>query len=164
MKKIINPWLDLVKDGYNCFGCAPCNPFGLKMEFYEDGDEIVSFWNSSDNYQGWLHTLHGGIQSAIMDEIAAWVMARKLQRAGMTTNLDIKFKKPVPTGPDVRIEVRAHIKEMKRNFAFMSARIIYQGEVCSEAEMTYYCFSPEKSASAFYFKGCEVEDDGSSGE
>ena len=36
MKKIINPWEGL--DGYMCFGCAPNNPLGLHMEFFEDGD------------------------------------------------------------------------------------------------------------------------------
>lgn len=158
MKKIKNPWLDLVKDGYNCFGCAPTNPLGLKMEFYEDGDDIVSYWHADDNYQGWLHTLHGGIQATIMDEIAAWVMARKLQCAGMTTHMDMKYRKPVPTGPDVTLEVRGRIKEMKRNFAFISTQIIHDGNVCSEAELTYYCFSKEKSASDFYFKGCDVEE------
>ncbi len=158
MKKVINPWLDLVKDGYNCFGCAPTNRLGLKMEFYEDGDELVSFWNSSDDYQGWLHTLHGGIQATLMDEIAAWIMARKLQCAGMTIRLDMKYRKPVPTGEGITLEVRGSIKEMKRNFAVIEARIIYGGEICSEAEMTYYCFSKEKSASDFYFRGCEVED------
>ena len=35
MKKIINPWKGL--EGYNCFGCAPNNEAGVKMEFYEDG-------------------------------------------------------------------------------------------------------------------------------
>ena len=42
MKKIINPWRD--HPGYNCFGCCPDNPIGLHMEFYEDGDYIVSKW------------------------------------------------------------------------------------------------------------------------
>ena len=40
MKKIINPWEGL--DGYMCFGCAPNNPLGLHMEFFEDGDDIVT--------------------------------------------------------------------------------------------------------------------------
>ena len=40
MKKIINPWEGL--DGYMCFGCAPNNPQGLHMEFFEDGDDIVA--------------------------------------------------------------------------------------------------------------------------
>ena len=57
MKKIINPWEGL--DGYMCFGCAPSNPMGLHMEFYEDGDDIVAYWEPEAHYQGWLNTLHG---------------------------------------------------------------------------------------------------------
>ena len=49
MKKIINPWIDLTDKGYNCFACAPNNPYGLKMEFYEDGDDIVSIWTPGGN-------------------------------------------------------------------------------------------------------------------
>ena len=30
MKKIINPWKGM--EGYNCFGCAPNNEAGVKME------------------------------------------------------------------------------------------------------------------------------------
>ena len=48
MKKIINPWKG--KEGYNCFGCAPANPVGVKMEFYEDGDDIVSQWHLQASY------------------------------------------------------------------------------------------------------------------
>ncbi len=96
------------------------------------------------------------MQATLEDGIAAGVIARKLQWAGMTTNQEIKYRKPVPTGPGIRQEGRAHIREIKRNFAFVSAKILYEGNVCSEAEMTYYCFSPEKSASDFYFSGCEV--------
>ena len=51
MKKIINPWEGL--DGYMCFGCAPSNPMGLHMEFYEDGDDIVAYWEPEAHYQGW---------------------------------------------------------------------------------------------------------------
>ena len=40
MRKLKNPWLGI--DGYNCFGCAPHNPYGLKMEFYVDGHCAVS--------------------------------------------------------------------------------------------------------------------------
>ena len=29
-------------DGYHCYGCDPNSPQGLRMEFYENGDEIVS--------------------------------------------------------------------------------------------------------------------------
>ena len=95
MKKIINPWEGL--DGYMCFGCAPNNPLGLHMEFFEDGDDIVAFWKPQGTYQGWLRTLHGGIQTTLMDELAGWVVLRKLQTSGVTSRLDAKFMKSIST-------------------------------------------------------------------
>ena len=158
MKKIKNPWIDLTDKGYNCFACAPSNPCGLKMEFYEDGDDIVSLWTPGDNYQGWLDTLHGGIQATLMDEIGGWIIARKFQTSGMTTNLNIKYKKPIPTGKDVTIEIRGRVKEVKRMFVFIEAEIRYDGEVRSSAEMTYYTFSKEVAEKDFMFTGCELEE------
>lgn len=157
MKKIKNPWIDLTDKGYNCFACAPSNPCGLKMEFYEDGDDIVSLWTPGDNYQGWLDTLHGGIQATLMDEIGGWIIARKFQTSGMTTNLNIKYKKPIPTGKDVTIEIRGRVKEVKRMFVFIEAEIRYDGEVRSSAEMTYYTFSKDIAEKDFMFTGCELE-------
>lgn len=45
MKKIINPWKGL--EGYNCFGCAPNNEVGVRMEFYEDSEEIRKYLETS---------------------------------------------------------------------------------------------------------------------
>ncbi len=158
MKKIINPWLGLTDKGYNCFACAPTNPCGLKMEFYEDGDDIVSIWTPGDNYQGWLDTLHGGIQATLLDEIGGWIIARKFQTSGMTTNLNIKYKKPIPTGKEIKIEIRGRVKEVKRMFVFIEAEIRYEGEVRSSAEMTYYTFPKDVAEKDFLFSGCEVEE------
>lgn len=71
-------------EGYNCIGCSPDNPFGLHLCFYEDGDDIVTTWKPSPLYQGWLDTLHGGIQALLLDEVCGWVVTRKLQTAGVT--------------------------------------------------------------------------------
>ena len=128
------------------------------MEFYEDGDDVVCIWEAGDNYQGWLKTLHGGIQATLMDELGGWVVNRKLQTAGMTTSLTMKYRNPVPTGEGVKIEIRGRIKEMKRNFAFIEAELSHEGKLCSSCEMIYYCFSKEKSATDFFFTGCELED------
>ena len=157
MKKIINPWTELTEEGYNCFACAPHNPCGLKMEFWEDGDDIVSFWNPDDNFQGWVKTLHGGIQATMLDEIVAWVISRKLQTAAMTTNFNIRYRRPMPTGDNVTIEARAHISEIKRTFAIIKATLSVKGRVCTEAEITYFCFSKEKAVEEFHFRGCKVE-------
>ena len=65
MKKIINPWEGL--DGYMCFGCAPSNPMGLHMEFYEDGDDIVAYWEPEAHY---LEAPSG--VSGVVEYVAWW--------------------------------------------------------------------------------------------
>ena len=152
MKKIRNPWIPLLDEGYNCFACAPTNPHGLKMEFWEDGDELVSMWQPNPNYEGWLGTLHGGIQSTLIDEIGGWWIGRKLQLSAMTTNLQVKFRKPVSSQSEHLIELRCRLKEQKRAFVIMEVSLTQEGELRTEAELTYYCFSREVSDTQFKFQ------------
>ncbi len=156
MKKIINPWKGI--KGYFCFGCSPDNEAGLKMEFYEDGDEVVSKWHPQAKYQGWLNTLHGGIQAVLLDEICAWVIVRKLQTTGVTSKMETRYLKPVKTTDDF-ITLRASIREQKRNLVTLDACIIDKdGDVCTRTTCTYYTFSPEKARTEMFFCGCDVEE------
>ena len=155
MKKIINPFINL--EGYNCFGCAPNNPFGVKMEFYEDGEDIVCHWTPRSEYQGWLNTLHGGIQSVLLDEICAWVLMRKLQTAGVTSKMETRFLKPVSTN-DSQITLRAHITEQKRNIIIIDTTLENStGEICSQSRCTYFAFPQEKAKQEMFFSGCLTE-------
>lgn len=108
MKKILNPWVN--REGYDCFGCCPTNPYGVHMEFYEDGDDVVSLWKPRHHYQGWINTMHGGILSTLIDETAGWVVFRKLQTSGMTTHLDVHYKKTVST-LEPQLTIRGRIVE-----------------------------------------------------
>ncbi|MDR0940391.1 MAG: PaaI family thioesterase [Mediterranea sp.] len=155
MKKIINPWKD--EEGYCCFGCAPNNERGVKMEFYEDGDEIVSIWKPRPEYQGWIDTLHGGIQAVLLDEICAWVILRKLQTTGVTSKMETRYRKPVDTR-DSHVVLRAFIKERKRNVVIVEARLYDKdGALCTEATCTYFTFAREKASEEMHFLACDVE-------
>ena len=155
MKKIINPWSGHPK--YNCFGCAPNNPFGLHMEFYEDGDYIVSYWQPERNYQGWVDTMHGGVLSTLIDETCGWVVTRKMQTSGFTTSLNVKFRKAVSTN-EPRLTIRANIVKQMRNLLFIHAEILNsEGELCVEGETTYFLMNQEK-AREMGFTNCEVEE------
>lgn len=156
MKKIINPWLGM--EGYFCFGCAPDNEAGVRMEFYEDGDEVVSVWKPEPKYQGWTNTLHGGIQATLLDEISAWTIARKLQTTGVTSKMELRYLKPVHT-TDEYLVLRASIAEQKRNIVTVNACICNrEGEVCTKTVCTYFAFPKEKALRELHFSGCEVED------
>lgn len=157
MKKIVNPWQGI--EGYMCFACSPDNPSGLHMEFYEDGDDVVALWKPEDFCQGWLDTLHGGIQSTLMDEIAGWTIVRKLQTTGVTSRLEAKFIKSIST-KEPELTIRSRIKEQKRNAVFLEAEIFNsQQELCARADIVYFVVPPEKAASEFFFKGCKLEDE-----
>ncbi len=145
--------------GYNCIGCSPDNPFGLHLHFYEDGDDIVSKWKPSGNYQGWLNTLHGGIQALLLDEVCGWVITRKLQTAGVTSKMETRYKRPVST-LDTELTVRAHIREQRRNIVVIDATLADStGTICTEATCTYYAFSKEKAQSDMHFTECRTEDE-----
>ena len=157
MKKIVNPWTG-IKD-YFCFGCSPENEAGVKMEFYEDGEDIVSIWHPKPQYQGWKDTLHGGIQAVLLDEICAWAIALKLQTAGVTSKMELRYLKPVHT-TDEYLVIRGTIAERKRNIVTVDACIYDQaGEPCTKASCTYFTFSKEKALNELHFSGCGVEDE-----
>lgn len=158
MKKIKNPWIPLLEQGYNCFACAPTNPHGLKMEFWEDGDEVVCLWHPSPDYEGWLGTLHGGIQSTLLDELGGWWIGRKMQTSAMTTNLNVKYRKPVTSAAGETLELRCRLKEQKRAFVILEMTLAHNGEVCTSAEATYYCFPKEKALKDFHFQPFELEE------
>lgn len=155
MKKIINPWKNV--EGYNCFGCAPHNEAGVKMEFYEDGDEVISIWKPRAEYQGWFNTLHGGIQAVLLDEICAWVILRKLQTTGVTSKMETRYRKSIST-LDAHLVLRASIKEQRRNLVLVEARLYNAaGELCTEALCTYFTFPKEKAQQEMAFTTCDVE-------
>ncbi len=156
MRKIKNPWLK--KEGYDCFGCAPENPIGLHMEFFEEDDAVLSFWRPQEHYQGWVGTLHGGIISTLIDETAGWVVTRKLQTAGVTAQLHVNFCKPV-SASDPQLSIRAWITDRKRNF--ITIKVVIKNaeeETCAEGEAIYFAMNDEK-AREMGFTECELENE-----
>lgn len=135
---------------------CPNNPVGLHLEFWEEGEDVLTIWNPGENYQGWINTLHGGIISMLMDEVAGWVINRKLQTTGVTMQLNVKYKKPVMT-TDSQITVRGHIASQRRNIVTIHLTLENsKGEVCDEGEAIYFTFGPDK-AKEMGFDCCKVE-------
>lgn len=157
IKRLINPWVG--QKGFNCFGCSPDNKFGLRLNFTEEGEDIVTQWDASADYQGWFNTLHGGIQATLLDEICGWVVSRKLRTAGLTSKMETRYKCPIETNGQ-RLTIRAHVTEQRRNIYVIEATIAdAEGNICSEATCTYFTFSREKAIADMHFKDIEIEDD-----
>ncbi|MBO4741698.1 MAG: PaaI family thioesterase [Bacteroidales bacterium] len=155
MRKIHNAWAGT--PNYNCFGCCPTNPSGLRMEFYEDGDDIVSLWQPTYDTQGWINVLHGGIQATLADEIASWVVFRKLQTSGVTVRLDVRYRKSININ-DGRITLRAKLSGVRRNLADIEVKIFdANGVLCTEVSAVYFT-SNEQQAKEMGFVPFELEE------
>ena len=70
--------------------------------------------------------------------------------------LNIKYKAPAPI--EGIIEIRAKMREQKRNFVIIDISLTAGGVLCSVAEATYYCFPREKAEKDFHFLPYEVEE------
>ena len=157
MKRIINPWRGM--DGYRCFGCDPRSEQGLRMEFYEDGDRIVSRWKPWPEFQGWVDTLHGGIQATLADEISSWVVFRKFQTSGVTSRMEVRYLKPIHTSED-HTTLQATVVRQRRNIVDIEVKIFNsQDELCTEALCIYFLFPKEKAHEEFHFCDCGVEEE-----
>lgn len=157
MKKIRNPWKDPKNIGdYNCFACSPYNQGGLKLEFWENGDEVITKWNPEKQYEGWVGVLHGGIQATLLDEIGGWVVMLKLATTGVTSGMNVEYLKPVLVEKG-ELTIKGRLIEHKgRNAKIACTLLNGEGVECAKAQVNYFVF-PEKIAKARYnYPGIEA--------
>ena len=153
MTELKNPFTDI--PGYECFGCAPDNPAGLKMRFFEEEHALVSHWEPEDHFQGYGRVLHGGIQATLMDELASWVVFVKLRTAGMTRDMRLTYHRPARTDGGL-IVLRGRVESREEKQAVIRCDL-YQGEIfVSEASCTYAVFPPHIATRRLQYPGIEA--------
>lgn len=91
------------KNSKMCFICGMDNPQGLRAQFYnmEDGSVMTKF-KFNDFHQSFPQRVHGGLISAMLDELAFrayWVKDDTM--LGATMSMEVKFRKPVPYNVDL---------------------------------------------------------------
>ena len=81
-----------------CFVCGEENALGLHAKFYEtEQKELVGIFDLTDRHQSYPGRVHGGISSAILDElIGRAINIEEPDTWGVTIELNIKYRKPLP--------------------------------------------------------------------
>ena len=131
-------------ENQNCFACSPVNASGLQMRFHADASRLVSWVTVPKHMCGWRHLAHGGIITAILDEVMSWAAIYLLKRVILTRSMAIEFKKPVPIGTPLRAE--GHVLEPRGpKEAVMEGRLYREdGEVlCARSEGVFALLSPQ---------------------
>ncbi|MGN0711438.1 MAG: PaaI family thioesterase [Anaerovoracaceae bacterium] len=121
-----------------CVVCGTKNKFSLNTRFYqiEDGRLSCTF-RTEDWHQSYPGRTHGGISAALLDElIGRAIIAEEPDCWGVTVELNIKYKKPVPTEADL-----TGVAEITRNtrkiFEGRGQIFLPDGTVAAEATGKY---------------------------
>ena len=149
MRKIRNAYVG--QENYNCIGCAPNNPIGLKLNFMldEDNQIVSSEWEPNINFQGYHNVLHGGIQSTLLDEIASWVIYAILKTGGVTSQMNVKYHKPVYISKG-KVKLVARVERVQKRLVDIKTELFdSDNNLCTEAIVQYFTY-PEKIAREKY--------------
>lgn len=153
MRKIRNPFTEQKEDDYFCFACSPKNPIGLHLEFWEDGNEVISPWTPTKDIVGYKNVIHGGIQATVLDEIGAWTVYVKCKTAGVTSSLNVTYLKPI-TIDDAPFSIRGKVVDQNRRYATIQASIRNSNnEILAEATIKYFLFSEALAIKSYNYPG-----------
>lgn len=130
-----------------CIVCGLNNDLGLKAAFYElDNGELVAICTTKEEHQSYPGRLHGGISSALLDEtIGRAVSIANPTIWGVTIDLNMKYRKPVPLGEEIKIIGRI-TKETNRMFEGSGEIILANGDVAVTATGRYMKMPLDKIA------------------
>lgn len=130
-----------------CMVCGTENGAGLHARFYELEDgEIAGVFTPRDEHQGYPGRLHGGLASTILDEtIGRAVSIGDPNAWGVTLELTVRFRKPVPLGEEIVARGRI-VKDSARIFEGTGEILAEDGSVAVEARGRYLRLPIDKIA------------------
>jgi acyl-coenzyme A thioesterase PaaI-like protein len=118
-----------------CFVCGLKNKFGIQAHFYiTESKELVALFTPSEEYQSYPGRLHGGIASAILDETIGRAILNRYEEEmwGVTIDLSVKYKKPVPLNEELKVIGRI-TSENSRMFEGTGEIVLQNGDVAVTA-------------------------------
>jgi acyl-coenzyme A thioesterase PaaI-like protein len=97
-----------------CFGCGHANPKGFHLRSYRDGDLTVAEFTPRPEHDNGFGFVNGGIIATVLDchgaAVVMWEAAQRQWEAApgapipfITAGFDLKFLRPTPLGPTVRL-------------------------------------------------------------
>lgn len=93
--------MEITQPGYlptydGCYVCGQNHPLGLRARFfaYPDGQVQVQF-RPEPTQTGYEDVVHGGVVSALLDELLGWPIVLQTGRMCFTAELTVRFLKPL---------------------------------------------------------------------
>lgn len=130
---------------HHCFACGQLNMAGLRLDLHAAGDRCWTETSLPARFQGWDGITHGGVVSAILDEVMAWSLIGA-DRLGFTARLEVDFRRPVPVERAIRAEGWIATRRRRRFDTQAQITDAATGEVLAEARAIYLAAPREQEA------------------
>jgi len=130
-----------------CIVCGLKNDLGLKAAFYElENGELVAIFKPLEEHQSYPGRLHGGLAAAILDEtIGRAIMITNNNIWGVTVELNLKLRKPIPLNEELRVVGRI-TKDTSRIFEGTGEILLSNGDIAATAFGKYVKMAISKIA------------------
>ena len=91
-----------VRNDRRCFCCGEHNEKGLKLVFSSPGEgQAEAGLTIPEYFTGWENLTHGGFISMLLDEAMAHACLSAGVSGGVTAELTVRFRAPLPVGTGV---------------------------------------------------------------
>lgn len=128
----------------NCFVCGRENPLSLRINFYEiEQGQVRAHVKIAELYEGYPGMVHGGVIAAMLDEAAGRSHMQGPNDFMVTVQLNIRYRKPVPSNEDLVLigiagQRKGRVAEAK------SQVLLEDGTVLAEATGVFVDLPQEK--------------------
>lgn len=122
-----------------CLVCGTENELGIRARFFETATkEIIALFVLRDQHQSYPGIAHGGISATVLDEAIgrAIMIEQDHQSFGMTLDLQVRYRQPVPLGVELKVVGRIDTNK-GRLFEGSGELYLPDGSIAVEARGKY---------------------------
>ena len=129
-----------------CFVCGQTHATGLCIRFYAgEGGKVHARFTPNQNQTGYQNIVHGGIVSALLDELMFWPISLENNLLCHTAEMTIRFRKSVYAGQTYKgtafpgKQIKGPLWEGKAQLEDAD------GKVCAEGTGRYFIMTIEQT-------------------
>ena len=129
-----------------CYVCGQNHPRGLRIRFFAGGSGRVHAQFRPDGAQtGYENIVHGGVISALLDELLGWPIFLQTGRMAYTAELTVRFVRPMTADSLYFATARPGV-DRGRYWEGEGDIRDENGTVCAKAHGKYFLLSDRQSA------------------